>query len=352
MSVPVARGLVSTPAGAPPAGLPLAEAVLALIDAWRLIAAGVAVSTVAVTVLAVLSPRPYEAMMTLSPVTSSPSLRSLGAAGGFAATLLNANQTGLQATPAFLVTLLRSHEVARQIAFTPLPPDSADRIIDRLARKRVTQPENWYIDRLVGRTLQAAVDRETGTISLRVVDHDSVVARRAIEAAAEAVTRAFQHVARAQATELREAQEVRVDSASNRLHRAEEQLSTFLSTNREISEYSPLVVQRQRLQMNVQLAQTVYMQAVADRESAVAKELEETPALVVLDPLPLRISQAPRRPALVAGLTAFLTAALLVSIVVLRAWWMSLLATQDPAVLRLNRILERLPGVRRSLHTR
>jgi len=45
----------------------------------------------------------------------------------------------------------------------------------------------------------------------------------------------------------------------------------------------------------VNSAQTVYSQARADYESAVARELEETPAVVVVDPIPSRLLPDPRR---------------------------------------------------------
>ena len=325
----------------PQPGLSPADVVRSVIERWKGIGAGVVLVTGVVTLALLLWRRPYEASITLAPVTTTKQLT-----GTLASSLLNPNPTGVQATPAFIVKLLRLHAVASEIALTPAP-GSAETLIERLTKQRLPQPDNRLVDDVVGETIDAIIDRETGTIMLRVVHRDSAVARAVVDAAVGAVTRAFQSAARAQGTELRRAQEARVDSAAKQLHAAEDQLISFLSANREITPYSVTSVERQRLEMGAQLARTVYMQAVADREAAVAKELEQTPAVVVLDPLPNRLSHPPRRLALILPLSAFLTAVLLISVLVLRAWWAALRTSQDPSVAALVEALERFSWLRR-----
>jgi len=64
-----------------------------------------------------------------------------------------------------------------------------------------------------------------------------------------------------------------------------------------IETYAVAYVERQQLERALSLAQNVYAQAIGDRESAIAKELEDTPALVVLDPVPDVIAPNPKHTA-------------------------------------------------------
>jgi uncharacterized protein involved in exopolysaccharide biosynthesis len=52
---------------------------------------------------------------------------------------------------------------------------------------------------------------------------------------------------------------------------------------------------RQQLEREVSNAQTVYTQARTDYETAMARELEETPAVVVVDSIPSRLLPDPLR---------------------------------------------------------
>jgi hypothetical protein len=165
--------------------------------------------------------------------------------------------------------------------------------------------------RLLENAMETAVARETGTVTLRVEMSDSALAREISRLVVAAASRAFTVSAKAQASQLRVAQELRVDSAQTRLHRSEAALVDFLSRNRQISPFSILGVERDRLQRDVTLAQQVYLQAAADREAAVAKELEATPTVVVLDSLPDRLPEARRHLIAKTGLTLFASALLI-----------------------------------------
>jgi uncharacterized protein involved in exopolysaccharide biosynthesis len=100
-------------------------------------------------------------------------------------------------------------------------------------------------------------------------------------------------VSRAQASAKRVAQAERVDSARRQLRRAEERSLSFLASNRAFTQYSPASISRQQLEREVTAAQSVYSQARSDYESAVARELEETPAVVVVDSIPNRLLPDP-----------------------------------------------------------
>src|SRR5690606_33474327 len=134
-----------------------------------------------------------------------------------------------------------------------------------------------------------------GIIYLTVTHRDSALARAVNRALVASITDAFQRATRTQATMLRQAQEARVDSASRQLVHAEEELVDFLAANRVVPPFSQVSVTRQRLQRQVDVAQSVYTQAMTDKEAAIAQELEETPAVVTLDPVPVQLPPKSRQ---------------------------------------------------------
>ena len=93
-----------------------------------------------------------------------------------------------------------------------------------------------------------------------------------------------------------------MDSAASQLRHAEEQLVRFLTANRVISRYSAASVEAGRRERDVSLAQSLYSQAVTDREAAIGKELEQTPAVVVLDPVPRQLEPGVRGTVVKSGL--------------------------------------------------
>ena len=117
---------------------------------------------------------------------------------------------------------------------------------------------------------------------------------------------------RAQARLQREAQAVRVDSARRRVVRTDADLRQYLRGNRFIADFSLSGVERDRLARELELSQDVYRQASADFEGAVARELQETPAVVVVDEPPTVLPRRSRYLLLKIGLA--LVAGLLLSI--------------------------------------
>lgn len=235
--------------------------------------------------------RHYEARMTLAAV-GNPKLAALE--GGLAGSLLgNGLSLGLNATPALIVQLAQLDGVLYPVAETPIGPGPL-RIIDRLAGKPAASLDPAEVVKKMRKVVWVSYDRQTGLITLEVVHRDSALARRLATELVAKTSSAFVRAARAQATELRRAQETRVDSAERRLRLAEQRLVEFSRENRAISDYSPAYLERQRLDRDASISRSVYTQAVTDREAAVAKELEATPSVVVVDPLPDRLPTVPR----------------------------------------------------------
>jgi uncharacterized protein involved in exopolysaccharide biosynthesis len=107
-------------------------------------------------------------------------------------------------------------------------------------------------------------------------------------------------------------------------------------------------VTRRQLEREATNAQSVYSQALSDYETAVARELEETPAVVVVDSIPNRLLPDPRH----APLKLVLASALALLVVTLILW--SQREFQEPRLapltepgdgsLRVERPISELPG--------
>jgi hypothetical protein len=279
--------------------------------------------------IVLLRPREYAAVVSLTPVNSGATLSGSAALAG---TLLNMQTgAGLQPTPAFVTRLARMDGVLLAVAQSPIRSGGAERVVDRLAREQAggVLPERTL--RVMRNAVSATYDLQTGIVTLRVVDRDSALARVIVNRLVERVSDTFVRASRAQATEIRRGEDARIDSAYSQLRRTEEALQEFASSNREAHvPYSQATLTQRRLERALDLAQQVYAHAVADRESAIARELEATPAVVVLDPVPAVIPPEPRGVVVKTLLAALLGALVAMLLLLIRAR-LRQLATEDDA---------------------
>lgn len=299
------RALAAALAG----GLDVAPPVT-LLDLWRPVRRGwrlllvFALGLPVLVVAALLLRRPrYSASVALATVTSTPGFSLGGAAAllaGGAGLPTGGMNGGFQVSPALVSSLLESRRVLFEVG-TSTAPDGRSRIVDVVAERQVPPSE---VARELGKIVSTGVSKETGLVSLEVTSPDSGLARVIAERVVDATTRAYVATARAQASQLRQAHQVRVDTATQRLARAQRRYQAFLSANRALEDFSAARIQGEDLQREVALTTEVYTKAVGDREAAVAKELEQTPVVVAVDPLPAEIPRKPRYLALFAPLAA------------------------------------------------
>jgi len=326
-----------------PISVSLVRIIAAVLESWKWIALTVIVLCAVTGVYVITRPRTFTARVVLVTVSTNrtPSL------GGLGAGLLNLGGSGVQATPGFVMRLMRTDTVLRQVALSPWPGTKDPAYAHFIDKGDKVLPVA-YTDRLKRLMQTGDDDKDAGTIAVSVTHVDSSVARLLTNRLVDATISAFKRVSKAQATQLREAQDARVDSAALRLRLAEEAQVEFTRTNRSVPQYSELYVRQQQLERGLQLAQTVYGQAVSDRESAVAKELEETPALIVVDPVPALIAPNPRRLALkLVG--AFFLGVIITSAVAIARSLMSDGAVARSDMDRLRRAVHTLPLPRRSV---
>ncbi len=194
---------------------------------------------------------------------------------------------GGSANPALIVRIAGEYGVLLRVANSPVREGSKERIIDRMRSiSRGKIPDNQVV-RTMRKIARASYDKGSGVIVVAAESRDTALARAISLRLVEETGTRFVEVSRAQGTEMRKAMDMRVDSARRQLFSAQEAQRQFIEGNRgTISSFSMANLERTRRSQAVELAEDVYKQAVGDREGAVAKELEATPAVVVVDPIP------------------------------------------------------------------
>lgn len=329
---------------------PLALVAL-LVERWPLLLGAMllAASLVVATRMLVV-PRRFEASTTLAAVSADRLPSSLG---GLAALSGLSADGSFAATPDLLAQLLQSRRVLLEVATSPVAAglDSV-RLIDALAAGG--QPPHRLVDveRTMRQSISVTVERRTGLIALVVRHRDTALARSVNERIVEAAGSTFASLTAAQARVQRIAQDTRVDRASAALRRTEERLIDFLAANRTLAPYSPATAERQRLEREIGIAAQAYTQAVTERESALARELEQTPVLVVVDPVPAELPPVPRFSVFYGLIAALVAAFLVATLLILRELVRRLGGRGDPAARRLETALARVPVLGRVLGAR
>ncbi len=315
-----------------------------IIEKRRQIIAFVILTSLAVGVYAFLQPRKYKAELSVTPVVNN---RASPALGGIAALAGATLQQGYQLTPARMVELIKSRRVLAGVGMSTVSPNGNTTIIERVLDEEYTRNDPEEVEKHIERLLTVVTNKETGTITVSVSHRDSALARLIALRTVDSASQIFVRTSKAQAQQLRVAQEARVDQTRQQLARAEEELREFNFSNRATPAYSQASVERARLQRNIMIAEQVYTQAATDQESAFARELEATPTVVVHDPLPEVLSKVRKR---VVMKTAI---ALTVSLLLACAWVMIAeiyrrrLAKQDDESVRFQEAVASLPRLRR-----
>jgi uncharacterized protein involved in exopolysaccharide biosynthesis len=261
-----------------------------VLERWRFVLGGATLFAAVVVGVLLLFPVKYVAQLEFSAIGAT---RGGALTSSLPAALLAATSAGgLQPTPALLSHLAGSPNVLTRVARTVVPGRNTS-VIDIIAG-----PGNHLDDVKATKKLQKLVDvtndRETGLISLTVTYKDSSLARYIADKLVSEASAAFLVSVRAQGTEAFEALGRRVDSASSRLSRAEEAIREFKARTRVVRDFSVEAPVQSRLERDVTIAQTVFQQAATEREAARARQLEETPAVVIVSPVAKELAPVSR----------------------------------------------------------
>lgn len=277
-----------------------------LLEKRTRIIAGTILLALATGAVAALTPRKYNAELALTPVVNNKSTTALG--GGFAALAGATLNTGYQLTPSRMVELLESRTVLAGVGRSQVGTGSSETVIDRFLGEKYTRNDEEEVQKHLKRLLTVVTNKETGTVSVSVKYRDSALARIIAATVVDSASQIFVRTSKAQAQQLRIAQEGRVEAARSQLAIAEERLRQFRFSNRATPAFSVASVDLQRLNRDIQLAEQVYTQAITDQQSAYARELEATPTVVVQDPLPPVLPKVRKRIVLktaIAGVVGF-----------------------------------------------
>ena len=316
-----------------------------LIERRRRIIFGVVLITLVVGAIAAAMPRKYKAAMSLTPVVNNRS--SSSALGGIAALAGATLQTGYQLTPARMVELIKSRAVLSGVGFSSIKPGGKERIIDRILGERYERNDAEEVAKQIDKRLVTETNKETGTILVAIEHPDSAIARLTAERVVDSASQIFVRTSKAQAQQLRIAQEARVENAATALANAEERLRQFNDENRATPPYSAAGLEKDRLNRQIRFAEDTYTQAATDREAAFARELEATPTVVVQDPLPKELPKVRKHIILKMAITAIVSVVLLSLVAVLIELTRRRLERADPESARFRKAVSSLPRLRR-----
>jgi uncharacterized protein involved in exopolysaccharide biosynthesis len=265
--------------------------------------------------IGLLKPRVYEGTIIVSPVSNRPGLGS----GSLAASVLGAGAAGdFQSTPILVSRIARLDGVLLAVALDTIGP-KAGRVIDRMRDEAPGSVDDRTALETMRTAVSSAADLQSGLVTIRVVAEDSALIRRLAAKLIQQTSAAFVNTTRAQGSALKHAQDARLSGAQSRLTDAENAERAFRMTNRPTRDYSVASLEEQRLQRELRIATDLYSQAVTAREAAAARELEEAPALVVVDGLPSHLQPQPRGLALKAVSWSVLAGAIVLFILLGRA---------------------------------
>ena len=271
-----------------------------VLAAWKHALLAVVIITTAVAAMVLIRPRKYLAHAVVA--TSGPN-RSMGALSDLAALSGVARGGELTNTSDMAAALLTSHRVMQTVAGLP--------------RLRASFPQESLLKReeRIRRFVEVGVDRKTGLVTVDVVVPDSALARYIAAALIDSTSAVFLTLNHDQAAAQKSGQDARIEAMGDALRTAERNLLSFNLGNRVTGPYTTATNDRQQRERAVQIAQTAYMEAVSAREAAFARELENAPAFVIIDPVPADLPPVPRYAAFFS-LSAMFVAVVLVFLVV------------------------------------
>jgi hypothetical protein len=309
---------------------------LGLLGSLRSIVIVVVLGCVLVGSWLLLAPRTFVATAQLA--TISPN-RTAGASASIAAALGGLQNAGVQATPALIVQLSRSNAVLANVGTTRVREAGNRRLVDLIAhREPGDDVGDERVPEKVRSILDMSADNQSGLIRFSATHRDSAVARRTLIRLVEEVNKAYLNASQAQARAIADAQAGRVDSAATRLALAESRALEYARSNRQSQPYSFPALERTRLERERDFAQTLYVQAVSDRDAAVGRALEQTPALIVVDPVPAKLKPQSRGVVVKLILTGLVILSLAVVWVLGRIELQRLSASAVPEERRLARL--------------
>ncbi len=193
--------------------------------------------------------------------------------------------------------------------------------------------------------IATSVATRTGMVTVRVRTQSRYVSLQIAQRLLEGLNTFNLITRQSQAREERRFTEGRLAAARVSLRAAEDVLQRFLQVNREFAESPALVIQRDRLQRDVQLQQQVVTSLAQQYEENRIREVRDTPVITMIETPSLAARPDPRLIALILVLGAVAGVCVGVLIVFSRDAWTSDRAVgRDPALALLSSEWKRIRG--------
>ena len=270
--------------------------------------------------LALAIPSRYPSSAAFVPDRESSRMGLSSALGGLAAQL-GAAAGGIGDSPQFYADLLQNRTTLLPLLYKAYP---ADVVGEERPRRLV---DLWEIDepespkgrdaalRRLTRSIGTMVNPRTGVITFTVEASTPALAKALADDLLAAVNDVNVRVRRGRADAQRQFMEERVSEAESGLRVAESQLRSFLTSNRAFQSPS-LQFEQARLERNVDLAQTLFVNLRRELDQSAIDAARNTPSLIVItEPLIVTKRSFPKRRLVVA---AVLGATLLITLAWLR----------------------------------
>lgn len=194
---------------------------------------------------------------------------------------------GATQSPQLYVDLLKSRTVLDTLLFRSLPGAHGapgPRLIDWLGEGGRNAADSLYLARkFLGQRIGSELTRETGVVKLEVTLRDPQVAATVAGWVLDEINRFNAYRLQTTARNRREFVEGRIKELKGELGQAEGDLRRFLESNRAFESSPALRFEERRLEARVTLLNEVLTSLRRDFESARIDEVNDTPALTVID---------------------------------------------------------------------
>jgi uncharacterized protein involved in exopolysaccharide biosynthesis len=239
------------------------------------------------------TPRTYSSTTSFLPQGGKPNSPLNGLAAQLGVDVPGGTSGG--SSPQFYAQLADSRHLLSKVAEQSFVVDGRTVPLANILR---TENANPVVQReLTIRALQAAVstevDLQTSIVSVSVRAPNPQVARDLVSSVLSAISLYNLETRQSQARAERVFTEQRLADAATELRRAEDDMESFLRSNRVLGSPS-LVADKERLSRQVSLRNQIYAQLAGAYEQSKLEEVRDTPVLTVLDPPEVPIEPNPR----------------------------------------------------------
>ena len=278
--------------GSPPAAY--GDVVRRLVREWKRIAVTAGCAGALALAVSFVLPKAYTASASFVPEQQAGAALPASLAGLAGQLGIRTSSSG--ASPEFYARLLNTRQLLTAVVTDSLDATTLVRYYGVAGRADSVDEAIRHLKR----DYSVSVDAVTGIVRVDVELHSPRLAYSVAGYFLRLVDRFNNVIRRPVARERREFIQQRLDSVQAQLTAAENQLKTFLTSNRIVTNSPTLQFEQARLQRRVTVVQDLYMALDRDLQQARIDEVNETPVVSVVDPpvIPERPT-SPRRAVLV-----------------------------------------------------